>query len=71
MRQRHLKRGTVHVWGRRWCALASQLEPMEADGSRDNVLATGSVEALTDHPRAGTPATLTAAQIVQMVAVAC
>jgi putative transposase len=29
------------------------------------------VEALTDHPRSGTPATCTAAQMVQMVAVAC
>jgi hypothetical protein len=26
MRQLHPKRGTVQVWGRRWCALASQLE---------------------------------------------
>jgi putative transposase len=44
---------------------------MEADGSSDKVLTTVIVEALTDHPRAGTPATFTAEQIVQMVAVAC
>ena len=56
MRQLHLNRGTVQVWCRRWCALASKLEQMEA---------------LTDHPRAGTPATFTAEQIVQIVAVAC
>jgi putative transposase len=71
MRQRHLNRGTVHVWGRRWCALASPLEPREADGSSDQVLTTVIVEACTAHPRAGTPTTFTAAQMVQIVAVAC
>jgi putative transposase len=71
MRQMHLNRGTVQVWGRRWCALASQLEHMEADGSSDKALTTVIVEARTDPPRAGTPATLTAEQMVQMVAVAC
>ena len=71
MRQLHLNRGTVHVWCRRWCALASQLEQMEADESSDKVLTTVIVEALTDSPRAGTPATFTAEQIVQIVAVAC
>jgi hypothetical protein len=49
MRQLHLNRGTVQVWGRRWCALASKLEHMEADGSSDKVLTTVIVEALTDH----------------------
>jgi Homeodomain-like domain len=70
-RQLHLNRGTVQRWCRRWCALASKLEHMEADGSSDKVLTTVIVEALTDSPRAGTPATFTAEQIVQMVAVAC
>jgi putative transposase len=70
-RQLHLNRGTVHVWCRRWCALTSTLEQMEADGSSDQGLTTVIVEALTDHPRAGTPATCTAEQIVQIVAVAC
>ena len=71
MRQMHLNRGTVQVWCRRWCALASKLEQMEADESSDKALTTVIVEALTDHPRAGTPATFTAEQIVQIVAVAC
>ena len=44
---------------------------MEADESNDKALTTVSVEALTDHPRAGTPATFTPEQIVQIVAVAC
>ena len=71
MRQMHLNRGTVQVWCRRWGAFAAQLEQMEADGSSDKALTTVIVEALTDHRRAGTPATFTAEQIVQIVAVAC
>jgi putative transposase len=71
MRQMHLNRGTVQVWCRRWCALASRLAPMEADESSDKALTTVIVEALTDHPRSGTPATFTPEQIVQIVAVAC
>jgi putative transposase len=70
MRQLHLNRGTVQGWGRRWCALASKLEYMEADGSSATVLTTGIVEAFTDHPRAGTPAPFPAQQMVQLVAVA-
>jgi putative transposase len=71
MRQMHLNRGTVQMWCRRWGALASQLEHMEAAGCRDKALTTAIVEALTDRPRSGTPATFPAAQIVQIVAVAC
>jgi len=71
MRQMHLNRGTVQVWCRRWCAFASKLEQMEADGSSDKARTMVIVEALSDHPRAGTPATFTAEQIVQIVAVAC
>ena len=70
MRQRHLKRGTVQRWCRRWGALAPQLAPMEADEGRDQALTTRMEEAVTDDPRPGTPATLTAEQMVQMVAVA-
>jgi putative transposase len=71
MRQMHLNRGTVQGWCRRWGAFAAQLEHMEADGSRDKALTTVIVAALTAHPRAGTPATFTAEQIVQIIAVAC
>ena len=45
MRQMHLNRGTVQVWCRRWCALASRLAQMEADESSDKVLTTVIVEA--------------------------
>jgi len=59
-RQMRLHRGTVHTWHRRWRALAPKLEQIEADGGHDTVLTTMIVEALTDHPRSGTPATFTA-----------
>src|SRR2546425_12137997 len=68
MRQMHLHRGTVQVWCRRWCALASRLAQMEADASSDKALTTVIVEGLTDQPRSGTPATVTPEQIVQIVA---
>lgn len=71
MRQMHLNRGTVQVWGRRWCALAPTLAQIEADEGSDKALTPRIVEALADHPRSGTPATFTAEQIVQIVAVAC
>src|SRR5215510_12692960 len=69
-RQMRLKRGTVPTWRQRWLALAPKLEQLEADGGPEQALTTMSVAALTAHPRAGTPATCTAAQMVQMVAVA-
>ena len=70
-RQMHLNRGTVQGWWRRWCALAPKLEQMEAEAGRDKALTTVIVEALTDSPRAGTPATFTPEHSVQIVAVAC
>ena len=71
MRQMHIHRGTVQVWWRRWCALAPKLEQMEAEEGSDKALTTVIVEALTDDPRSGAPATFTPEQIVQIVAVAC
>jgi putative transposase len=71
MRQLHLNRGTVHTWRQRWLALASKLEQIEVDGGSDKALTAMIVAALTDHPRSGTPATFTAEQIIQIVAVAC
>src|SRR2546421_7317838 len=35
MRQMRLNRGTVQVWGRRWCALAPTLAQIEADEGSD------------------------------------
>ena len=71
MRQMHRNRGTVRAWRQRWVAFAPKLEQLEADEGSDKTLCTMIVAALTDHPRPGTPATFTAAQIVQIVAVAC
>jgi putative transposase len=71
MRQLHLNRGTGQAWRQRWLALASQLEQIEVDGGSDQARTAMIVAALTDHPRSGTPATFTAQQIVQIVAVAC
>jgi homeodomain-containing protein/Homeodomain-like domain-containing protein len=71
MRQMHLNRGTVRVWRQRWLAFAPKLAQLEADAGSDKTLCTMIVEALTDHPRPGTPATFTAEQLVQIVAVAC
>ena len=69
-RQRRLNRGTVHPGRQRWLALAPTLEQLEADGGPDTTRTTMIVEALTARPRAGTPATFPAEQIVQLVAVA-
>jgi hypothetical protein len=44
-RQLPRNRGTVQRWCRRWWALASTLEQMDADGSSDKVLTTVIVEA--------------------------
>ena len=63
-RQMHLNRGTVRAWCQRWLALSPKLELMEAEGGNHKALTTMIVEALTDHPRSGTPATFTAEQIV-------
>ena len=71
MRQMHLNRGTVQMWCRRWGALVPKLAQMETEEGSDKALTTMMVGALADHPRAGTPATFTAEQIVQIVAVAC
>jgi putative transposase len=48
-----------------------KLAQMEIDGGSDKALTAVIRAALTDHPRSGTPATFTAKQIVQIVAVAC
>ena len=70
-RQMHLNRGTVCVWRHRWLALTPKLAQVEAEGLSDKALTTMIEEVLTDHPRLGAPATFTAEQIVQIVAVAC
>lgn len=70
-RQMHLNRGTVRTWCQRWRAFTPKLEQAEMAGLSDKVRTTMIEEVLTDKLRLGTPATFTAEQIVQIVAVAC
>jgi putative transposase len=70
-RQMHRNRGTVCVWRHRWLALPPQLAQGEAEGLNEKALTLLLEEVLTANPRLGAPATLTAEQLVQMVAVAC
>jgi putative transposase len=70
-RQMHLNRGTVCLWRQRWLALTPKLAQGEAEGLSDKALLRLIEEGLTDQPRPGAPATFTAEQIVQIVAVAC
>ena len=70
-RQMQLNRGTVRYWRQPWLALPSKLEQLASEGVSDKVLTTVIEEALTDTRRSGAPATFTAEQIVQIVAVAC
>ena len=66
-----LTRVSVRLWRDRWLAVAGRLAAAEADGASDQDLL-GLIEgALDDAPRPGAPATFTAEQIVQIVAVAC
>jgi putative transposase len=71
MRQMPLHRGTGQRWGRRWGALVPTLAQMETEAGRDKALTPMMVGALADPPRAGTPATFTAEQLVEIVAGAC
>jgi Homeodomain-like domain len=70
-RPMHRNRGTVRTWHQRWRALAPKREQCAAEGGRATVLRTMIVETWTDPPRPGPPATFTAEQSIQSVAVAC
>ncbi len=59
---------TVRLWGARWAAAARQLAAAEGD---DQALRTTIAAVLADAPRPGAPATFTAEQIVQIIALAC
>ena len=70
-RQFGSSRGRVRTWRTRWLTAAPRLEAVAADGTDDRVLARLVADALDDAPRPGTPATFTAEQVVQIVAIAC
>jgi putative transposase len=63
-------RNTVRYWRGRWLEVAPALEAAEAKGD-DKALAELIEKALADEPRAGAPASFTAQQIVQIVALGC
>ena len=61
---------TVHTWRHRWIDGWEQLLAIEASGN-DQALEAAIIEALSDQPRSGTPATFTAENICQIIRVAC
>jgi putative transposase len=63
-------RNTVRYWRQRWLEAAPTLEAAEAKGD-DKALAELIDKTLADEPRSGAPATFTAEQIVQIVAMGC
>lgn len=66
-----IKRDTAQVWRMRWLAAATRLEAAVAAGDDDRLLAHLVEDTLDDAPRAGTPPTFTAEQVVQIIALAC
>ena len=70
-RQLSSSRGRVRTWRARWLAAAPRLAAAAADGGDDRLLARLVAEALDDAPRPGAPATFSAEQVVQLVAIAC
>jgi putative transposase len=59
---------TVRLWRARWAAAESQLAAAEGD---ERALRSAIADVLADAPRPGAPATFTAEQIVQIIALAC
>lgn len=70
-RQMKINRETVRYWRATWLRQVSKLEQAEAESTDDKALAPLIEASLTDQPRAGAPATFTAEQICQIIAVAC
>lgn len=71
-RELGLDRETVRLWRRAWLSAAQRLaEVEEAEGEEKELRLCIDEEALADAPRSGTPATFTAEQICQIVALAC
>src|SRR5436190_4512775 len=70
-RQYGLDRETVQTWRTRWLAAGARLAAAEADGDAAAALTKQIHVVLADAPRAGAPATFSAEQICQLLALAC
>ena len=64
-------RETARVWRTRWLAASPRLAAAEACGCSDKEFSALVEAVLDDEPRSGTPATFTAEQLTQLVALAC
>lgn len=70
-RKLRINRETVCYWRATWLLMGSKLERAESESEDDSALTQLIEGGLTDQPRAGAPATFTAEQICQIVAVSC
>lgn len=70
-RTHSLDRALVRKWRTRWVELARKLAHAEASDATDEQLSELLVAGLQDLPRSGAPATFTAEQIVQVIALSC
>jgi len=71
VRRHKLDRSTVRSWRARWLALAPHWARVESAAGSDADLRELLLQGLRDLPRSGTPATFSAEQIVQIIAVSC
>ena len=69
--QLSLDRNTVRTWRQRWGAGAAALAAAEAAGEADKVLRLRIEAMLDDASRPGTPGDFSAAQLTQIISVAC
>jgi putative transposase len=70
-RSHQVARSGVRKWRTRWVELARKLAQAEASDNTTAELSALLVAGLQDGPRSGTPATFTAEQIVQVLALSC
>jgi putative transposase len=70
-RHERCSRETVQLWRRRWLAAGPRLSAAEANGCIDKELGALIMQVLDDAARPGAPATFSAEQLTQLVALAC
>jgi len=70
-RHERCERETARLWRTRWLAAGPRLSAAEANGCSDKALGELLTQVLDDAPRSGAPATFSAEQLTQLVAIAC